>query len=123
MLTDNSGRPNPSYILIALPDGERRFIPLAWTDQVAQVNYPRGACFVPERLLELRQQLDSLLVGVGEKAMLQAQSNEHKEQKESHGNHRTDPLGATESRTAGPHYRPSGADPAEASESTTGGEG
>jgi len=122
VLSDNGGRPDPSYILIALPDGERRFIPLAWTDQVAQVNYPLGACFLPERLLALRQRLDPLLVRVGEKAMLQTQQNDPQERNNSHANYRTETLGTTESRTTGPHHCPTGSDPAAAPESTAGGD-
>jgi hypothetical protein len=87
VLPQNGGRPDPSYILVALPDGERRFIPVAWTDQAVQVSYPPGACFLPERLLALRQRLGRLLVRAGEQAMLQAQHNECEEPRDSHANH------------------------------------
>jgi hypothetical protein len=121
VLPQNGGRPDPSYVLVMLPNGERRFIPLAWTDQTTQVNYPPGACFLPERLLVLRQRLDHLLVRVGEQAMLQAQHNECKEPSHDYDHCRANPLATTESRTTGPHHRASGADPAAPPGSTAGG--
>jgi hypothetical protein len=46
---------------IELPDGERRYIRLDWTDQVPEVvTLPEGR-FLPANLLALRQQLDGLL--------------------------------------------------------------
>ena len=66
------GRPDPNQLLIALPNGERRLIPQAWTDQVTHIDYPPGACFVAERLLLVRQRLDALLVQAGEQTILMA---------------------------------------------------
>jgi hypothetical protein len=52
---------NPDLIEIQLTDGERRFMPLAWTDQVPPLEVWPEVRFLPTKLLILRQQLDGLL--------------------------------------------------------------
>ena len=52
---------NPRLTEIQLADGERRFIPLDWTDQASPVITLPDARFLPANLLALRKQLDGLL--------------------------------------------------------------
>lgn len=57
---------NPDLTEIELADGERRFIPLAWTDQAPPMVTVSDARFLPAKLLSLRQQLDGLLSLIAE---------------------------------------------------------
>jgi hypothetical protein len=47
-------------LLVELSDGERRFVPVAWTDRQAVRDYPAGVKFPIETLLALREKLDNL---------------------------------------------------------------
>ncbi len=121
VLPQNGGRPDPSYLNIALPNGECRFIPIAWTDQAAPFSYPLGACFRPENLVTLRQRLDELLARLSKQAMLEAQASEHQEPRDSHADHRAEPLGPTERRAARPDHRSAGTDAAAPPDRISGG--
>jgi hypothetical protein len=55
---------------IQLADGERRFIPLEWTDQVPPTVTLPGSRFLLANLLLLRQRLDGLLQVVEESSIL-----------------------------------------------------
>ena len=61
---------NSDLIQIELADGERRSIPLDWTDQVSPVITVPGTRFLPTKLLLLRQQLDGLLPLIEETSTL-----------------------------------------------------
>ena len=61
---------NLHLIEIQLADGERRFIPLDWTDQIPSVVALPGARFLLTNLLSLRQRLDGLLPTVEESSIL-----------------------------------------------------
>ena len=61
---------NPHLIEIQLTGGERRFIPLDWTDRKLSVVAPSGARFLLANLLSLRQRLDGLLPTVEESSIL-----------------------------------------------------
>lgn len=115
------GKPDPTQILIALPSGDRRLVPAAWTDLVLQVDYPPGAFFVPERLVTLRQRLDHLLAHGDEQVILLAQKDERKEPRDHHANHTTDSLGAVDSRATDPDYRPLSPDVAASADTVSGG--
>jgi hypothetical protein len=45
-------------VWIELPNGEQHLIPLAWTDRKPGQNYPSGARFLIETLLQLREMVD-----------------------------------------------------------------
>ena len=115
------GKPDPTQILIELPNGERRFVPEAWTDLVGQVDYPSGACFVPERLVILRQRLDYLLARGDEQVILLAKPVKCKEPRDHHANHTTDSLGAVDSRTTDPDHRHLNPDGAASADTVSGG--
>ena len=61
---------HPHLIQIRLADDERRFIPLAWTDQVPPPISRPGARFLLEKLLALRQKVNGLLVASQQPAIL-----------------------------------------------------
>lgn len=67
---------NPHLIEIQLADGERRFIPLVWTDQRPPVVTLPGARFLLSNLLLLRQQLDGLLPLLEEPSTLSQKDNQ-----------------------------------------------
>ncbi len=105
------GKPDPTQILIILPNGERQLIPIEWTDQVSQIQYPPGACFVFERLVVLRQRLDHLLSKDSKQTILTANEQELEQRGDSYANRRsTNHLESDESRTTGPDHCHSGAD-------------
>lgn len=107
------GKPDPTGILIELPNGKRQLIPLAWTDQDSRIEYPTDTCFLPENLLRLRQQLDDLIErGAKERAMLKATEPENIEPGGSHHASQSRPVGAGESRIASPDHRDPGTDAA-----------
>src|SRR3990172_5296484 len=115
------GKPDPTQILIALPNGEQRLIPSAWTNQVTQPSYPPGVCFLPERLLALRHRLDCLLERVSEQAILMANDIARDEPGGSHANPSPDPLGTDEPRAARPDHRHSGPDALASAQPVSGG--
>ncbi len=115
------GKPDPTQILIVLPNGDRRLIPAAWTDLVFQVGYPPGVCFVPERLVILRQRLDHLLARGDEQVILLAKQVECKEPRDNHANHTADSLGAVDSRTTDPDHRHLSPDVAASYDTVSGG--
>ncbi len=115
------GRPDPTQLLIELPNGERRLIPQAWTDQVTRIAYPPGACFVAERLLLVRQRLDTLLAQAGEQTILMAKGLECDEPGGNHANRRDNPLGAVEHRATSSDHRHSCSDAATSIDPTSGG--
>jgi hypothetical protein len=47
-------------ILIQLPSGEQRFIAISWTDQSVSPLSMAGAKFLPDQLVNMRQQVDTL---------------------------------------------------------------
>mgnify|MGYP007082012144 CR=1 FL=1 len=55
------GKPDSTQILVTLPNGSQQLIPVEWTDQGNHPISPPGAIFLFERLMMLRQRLDSLL--------------------------------------------------------------
>lgn len=67
---------NPHLIEIQLADGERRFIPLAWTDQVPPVVTLPDARFLLTNLLLLRKQLDGLLPLIEKPSTLSQKDNQ-----------------------------------------------
>ena len=95
------GKADPTGILIELPNGKRQLIPLAWTDQAAQIEYPANTYFLPDNLIKLRQYLDDLIEqGAQEKAMLEATGPEKIKPGGSRGASRSKPMGSDESRIA-----------------------
>jgi len=107
------GKADPTGILIELPNGKRQLIPLAWTDQVSQIEYPTDTYFLPDNLIKLRQQLDDFIErGVQEKAMLKATEPENIEPGGSRYVSQSTPMGSGESRIASPDHCDSGADAA-----------
>jgi hypothetical protein len=69
---------NPHLIEIHLADGERRSIPLEWTDQLPPVVTLPGACFLLSNLLLLRQQLNEFLSLIEEPSTLSQKDNQTK---------------------------------------------
>ena len=67
---------NPHLIEIQLADGERRFIPLDWTDQVLPVITLPDVRFLLTNLLLLRKQLNGLLPLIEETGTLSQQDNQ-----------------------------------------------
>lgn len=67
---------NPHLIKIQLADGERRSIPLEWTDQQPPVVTLPGARFLLTNLLLLRKQLDGLLPLIKEPSTLSQKDNQ-----------------------------------------------
>lgn len=67
---------NPHLIEIQLADGERRFIPLDWTDQVPPVVILPDVRFLLTNLLLLRKQLDGLLPLIEEASTLPQKDNQ-----------------------------------------------
>lgn len=95
------GKADPTGILIELPNGKRQLIPLAWTDQAAQIEYPANTYFLPDNLIKLRQYLDDLIErGTQEKAILEATEPEKIKPGGSHGASQSKPMGSDESRIA-----------------------
>ena len=115
------GKPDPTQLLIALPNGERRLIPQAWTDQAKHIEYPPGTCFVAERLLLVRQRLDALLAQAGEQTILMVTGLECDEPGGNHANRRDDPLGSLERRATSSDHRHSCSDAATSIDPTSGG--
>jgi hypothetical protein len=54
---------DPTQILVELPEGERRFIPVSWTDLSIQVAFPEGMRFPLEQLIALNQLLEEIQAG------------------------------------------------------------
>ena len=66
-------------VLIQLPDGQQRFIPLDWTDQARpQITLP-GACFLLVHLLTLRKRLEALSQENQKFGTIPSQSNQQVE--------------------------------------------
>jgi hypothetical protein len=105
------GKPDPAGILIALPNGKRQLIPLAWTDQVSQIEYPANTYFLPENLIRLRQHLDDLIKqGAQEKAILMATEPDDIKPGGSRYASQSNPMGSGDARIASPDHCDSGAD-------------
>jgi hypothetical protein len=64
------GKPDPTQLLIALPNGGQQLIPIEWTDQFPRIPYPPGARFLLERLLTARQRVDLLMAKKANQAIL-----------------------------------------------------
>jgi len=69
-ITQHQRKDNPHLIEIQLADGERRFIPLDWTDQIPSVVALPGSRFLLANLLSLHQRLDGLLPIAEESSIL-----------------------------------------------------
>ncbi len=69
-IVQHQRKDNLHLIEIQLADGERRFIPLDWTDQIPSVVALPGAHFLLANLLSLRQRLDGLLPTAKESSIL-----------------------------------------------------
>lgn len=96
------GKPDPTQILIALPNGEQQLIPVEWTDQANQIQYPPGVLFIFEHLVVLRQRLDHL-VAEEEQAILVVKEQELDRPGGSHVNQRSaKPLESIEPGTTCP---------------------
>jgi hypothetical protein len=65
-----------TQILIELPDGERCFIPINWTDRIVQPDYPPGVQFPLERLVILMQRLEVMQESCKEDIMAAKTANE-----------------------------------------------
>ena len=116
------GKPDPNGILIALPNGKRQLIPLAWTDQVSQIEYPANTYFLPDNLIRLRQQLDDLIKqGEKEKVIIMATEPEDIEPGGSRYVSRSNPMESGDARTARPDHCDSGADAARLLDAGNGG--
>jgi hypothetical protein len=87
---------DPVHILIELANGERRFIPAAWTNLKTQPDYPPGMRFRLEQLVDLRQQVDRLLAAQGKMAV----ESETESAGDSHANTSQKNLGPIEHPTA-----------------------
>ncbi len=116
------GKMDPRQVLILLPNGEQRLIPQEWTNQVAQPDYPPGVCFLPERLLVLRQRLEPLLAKMIEQAILQAAESEPIPPGGSHAKPVCDVVGTVDPRAARPDHRHSGTDAAASGKPAKGGQ-
>lgn len=91
------GKPDSDGVLIELPNGERRLIPLAWTDLLPQTEYPPQTCFLPEYLVKLRQRLDELIKRQEEEQVtLMAKGLDAGEPGGSHAESQTDLMGSVE---------------------------
>jgi len=104
---------------IQLADGERRFIPLEWTDQMLPTVTLPGARFLLANLLLLRQRLDGLLPVVQESSILPQDDT----QIEGGSNGFLEPVHLVEANrcsTCTDHSYP-GTDPAAPTGETTGG--
>jgi hypothetical protein len=107
------GKPDPTGILIELPNGKRQLIPLAWTDQDSRIEYPADTFFLPDNLLRLRQQLDDLIErDAQEKAMLKATEPEDIEPGGSRYASQSTPMGSSEPSITSPDHCDTGADAA-----------
>jgi hypothetical protein len=115
------GKMDPRQVLILLPNGEQRLIPAEWTNQVAQADYPAGVCFLPERLLALRQRLDLMLVRTNDQAILKMADTQPLPPGGSHATVDSNTMGTIDAGTACPDYRHPGSDAATSGESTSGG--
>jgi hypothetical protein len=107
-----SGKPDSAQqILIALPNSEQQLIPVEWTDQRDQPQFPPGVLFPLERLVVLRQRLDHIL-GKGDKqAILMVEEQEFNRPGDNHVNQGSaHALESIEPRTASPNYCASGSD-------------
>jgi len=67
---------NAHLLEIQLPDGERRLVPLDWTDQIPQPVTPPGARFLLANLLSVRQRVDALLPAATESSILPLEKHE-----------------------------------------------
>ncbi len=108
--------------MIALPNGEQQLVPVEWTDQANQPQFPPGALFPLERLVVLRQRLDQLLGKEDKQAILMAEEQELDRPGGSYVNQGSaHTLGSIEPRTASPDYCASGSDAASSMEPGNGG--
>jgi len=98
--------------LIALPNGEQQLIPVEWTDQVNQSQFPPGVLFPLDRLVVLRQRLDHLLGKEDKQAILMTEEQEFDRSGGSYvvNQGSTHAVGSIESLTASPDYCASGSD-------------
>ena len=110
------GKPDSTRILIGLPNGEQQLIPVEWTDQVNQPQFPPGALFPFERLVVLRQRLDHLLGKNDKQAIIMAEKQELDRPGGSYVKRSAHALGPIEPRTASPDYCASGSDAASSME-------
>jgi hypothetical protein len=94
------GAQDPAHILIELANGERRFIPVAWTNLKTQPDYPPGMRFKLEQLVDLRQQIDRMLAAQGKMVV----ESEIEAAGDSHANTSQKNMGSIERPTAGPHH-------------------
>lgn len=104
------GKSDPTQILIALPNGEQRLIPSAWTDVEPPSLYPPSLCFLLEQLTALRQRLDALLAQARGSAILKATQIDPNEAGGSHANLKFDSVGSAQPRAACSDYCHSSAD-------------
>jgi hypothetical protein len=91
----------PNQVLIELPGGERRCMPIDWTNRRAVRVYPAGVRFPVEILQELREKLDGM-----EKATSMAE----KSKGDSHGQGKNQRVAADDRRTAPASDNTAGAD-------------
>jgi hypothetical protein len=114
------GKLESKQLLVALPNGEQQLIPTEWTDQTDPPHSLPGALFLFERLVILRQRLDSLLevkpaiLSTSEQVLDQC-GGSHVDRQSSN------PLESDEPRTAGQDHRHPGRDAPPSTEPGDGG--
>ena len=113
------GSQDPAHILIELANGERRFIPVAWTNLKTQPDYPPGIRFKLEQLADLRQQVDRMLAAQGKMVV----EFEIVAAGDSHANTSKKNLGSIERPAAGPNHCDPGRNALGAGQEADGGEG
>jgi hypothetical protein len=94
------GAQDSAHILIELGNGERRFIPAAWTNLKTQPDYPPGMRFTLEQLVDLRRQVDEILAAEGKMVV----ESEIETAGDSHANTSQRNLGPIERPTASAHH-------------------
>jgi hypothetical protein len=116
------GKLDSTQLLVALPNGEQQIIPIEWTDQADPPRSLPGALFLFERLVILRQRLDSLMEKEVKSAILTSSEQVNDRCGGSHGNRQSsNPLESDETRASSQDHCNSGRDAAASMEPGGGG--
>jgi hypothetical protein len=103
------GKLDSAHLLVALPNGQQQLMPTEWTDRVTPPRSLPGALFLFERLVRLRQRLDTLSADEVNPAILSVDKPERDRSGGSHVDPRSpNPLDPDESRSAGQDHGHSG---------------
>jgi hypothetical protein len=112
---------DPTQILIELPNGERRFIPISWSDLSTEPVYPEGMRFPLERLVVLQQRLEAMQVGYNLSIM--AAKTEFKPGGGGHASFDSNHLGSIDPAAANTDHPHLGADAPSSNDAERGGAG